>query len=366
MESSRTLEIKVGAFVLGGLAVLLFFFFVVGNPTFGPGIMLKLDYAFTGPIKQGAAVKISGVNVGKVREVEFMGARPADARPDHPIVRLHVFVEQRAQPLVTEGSRFFVTTLGVLGEHYVDVVPGPAGASQIGDGATVRGVDSPRTDMLMARMAQMMDQIGSILDRNEVQLVDLIGSAAALMKRVDAALGKTDVSAFLADVQLVLTDARDVLSAARTVLQDPEALAAMVQDGRVMVREGKVMIADAQGLLTEVKDTAPQMLRRADSLLVTAEGMSVRVDALLRALEKAGYTDEKRLSALLSQSETVMGRADNLSARADVLLQRIEKGEGTVGKLMKDEDVYRDLKSLLKEIRENPWQLMVPGKGKDR
>ena len=64
----------------------------------------------------------------------------------------------------------------------------------------------------------------------------------------------------------------------------------------------------------------------------------------------------------MTRGETVMERADGISQRADRLLTRLEKGEGTVGKLMKDEAVYEDLKALLNDLRANPWKLMIPGR----
>lgn len=353
MESNRAMEIKVGAFALGSLALLLGFFLVVGNPTFGPGIRLKLDYAFSGPVKSGAAVRISGVSVGKVERVEFLGNRPVDAAVDSPVVRLHVFVEQRAQPLLTAGARFYVTTLGILGEHYVDIVPGRAGAPPLADGDVVRGVDLPRTDLLMARMANLMEQVAGVLDDNEVRLAELLSSAVKLMKRLDTTLEDTDLGAFLVDARTTLSEAKTVLGATRRIMDDPKAIAAMVKDGQVMMEDGRKVLGD-------LKTTAPELMQRANQTLAATQAVVPRVDAILRALEKSGYTDERRMGDLLKRGEQVMERMDQMSTRADGLLARIEKGEGSVGQLIHDDDVYQDLKSLLRDLRENPWRLVVP------
>ncbi|MBI5493679.1 MAG: MCE family protein [Deltaproteobacteria bacterium] len=363
--SDRALEVRVGAFTLGALALLGALYFVVGNPVLGPGVNVAVDYAFSGPIKPGASVRISGVTVGRVQEVEFLGNRPTDAPPDHPLVRLHLFVQARARPLLTEGSRFHVTTLGVLGEHYIDILPGPAGAAQLAEGAVARGVDSPRTDLLMARMAQLMDQVGRVLDDNDTQLKDLLGAATRLLLQVDVILKDRDVAGLLNDAQGTLTDIRALLGATRKALRDPEAISSMVADGRAMAQEGRVVMGDLKQVLTGVKGQVPEVMTRANLVLGQAEQLTVRVDVLLRALEKSGLADEGKLASLLARGETVMERADKLSTRADALLQRLEKGEGTVGKLMKDDKVYEDLKALLSDLRANPWKLMLPGRKND-
>lgn len=360
--TARGLELKVGALVLASAAILLGFVFVVGNPSVGPGIRLSVDYAFVGPIKKGASVRVSGVTVGAVEDVEFMADRPASAGANHPVVRLHLFVQERAAPLLTRGAAFHVTTLGVLGEHYVDVIPGPASAPALAANDVVRGVDSPRTDMLMARMAQLLDQVGKVLDSGDAQLADMMGQAARLMVQLEAVLGNTDVTALLKDVQVTLQDARVVMDGARTVLRDPADLARTVGEGKAALAEGRVALSDLRQMLGEVKQDVPQAVQRTNNLLGQAETLTVRVDALLRAMEKAGLADDKRLSNLVTRSEAVMARADTLSTRADAMLAKIERGEGTVGKLMKDEAVYEDLKALLRDIRANPWKLMLPGR----
>ena len=361
-DEGRALELRVGAFTLTALVLFAAFYLVVGNPVFGPGVKLKLDYAFSGPIKEGATVKVSGVNVGRVERIEFMGNRPANATEDHPIVRLHVFVEQRAAPLLTQGTRFYVTTLGVLGEHYVDILPGPASAGPIADGETVRGVDLPRTDLLMARMATMMDAVGRVLENNDAQLVVLMDAAARLLKQTEVVLKDQDLKALLGDATATLADMRGLLAATRKAFKDPDQLASMLQDGKVMLSDSKVVMSDVQELLVTVKAEVPGAMTRTNVVLGQAESITVRVDALLKALEKAGLTDEKKLGQLVARGEGVMERADSISQRADRILTRMEKGEGTVGKLMKDDAVYEDLKALLNDLRANPWKLMIPGR----
>jgi phospholipid/cholesterol/gamma-HCH transport system substrate-binding protein len=359
METTRAMEVKVGALVLASAALFAGFVFLVGNPALGPGITLQVSYAFTGPIKQGATVRISGVTVGQVREVDFLGERPGDAAPDHPVVRLKLFVQERARGLLTRGTRFYVTTLGMLGEHYVEVVPGPASAPPLRDGEEIRGVDLPRTDLMMARASALVEQMAGLIEDNEVRLLDLVTAASGMMKRVDAVLGQTDVAQFLGETRATLGEARAVLLATRRVVQDPEALAAMV-------REGPLVMEEARALMASLGATGPETLARTNDTLASVQGIVPRLESLLRSLEKAGYSDEKRLAGILSQTETVMARVEGLSTRADTLLQQMERGEGSAGKLIRDDDVYNDLKSLLRDLRENPWRLMVPGERKSR
>jgi len=40
------------------------------------------------------------------------------------------------------------------------------------------------------------------------------------------------------------------------------------------------------------------------------------------------------------------------------MLARIEAGEGTLGKTIKDPQVYDDLRSLLSDLKAHPWKML--------
>ncbi|MCX5715721.1 MAG: MlaD family protein [Candidatus Omnitrophica bacterium] len=54
--------------------------------------------------------------------------------------------------------------------------------------------------------------------------------------------------------------------------------------------------------------------------------------------------------------------AKSVTQNADIILQRLERGEGTVGKLLKEEEVYDDLRDLVKDVKAHPWKLFMKGK----
>jgi phospholipid/cholesterol/gamma-HCH transport system substrate-binding protein len=45
-------------------------------------------------------------------------------------------------------------------------------------------------------------------------------------------------------------------------------------------------------------------------------------------------------------------------------LQRIKRGEGSLGKLLYQDDVYNELDALVSDVRKNPWKLFWKGKEK--
>ena len=69
------------------------------------------------------------------------------------------------------------------------------------------------------------------------------------------------------------------------------------------------------------------------------------------ALDNGYYKAEGLDLKYLSGGPDVIPEASLLSKKADVALTRIEKGEGTLGKLVQDETLYRDLTGTLSQVK---------------
>ena len=127
MARERGIEIKVGIMVVAAAALLAGFVIVLGNVSFAKGYRFFVDFNFSGNIQSGAPVKISGIKVGKVDEVLFLGGRIDPQTQRRVQVRLKVWVEQRVRDAIRQDADFYINTQGVLGEQYLEIVPGSFG-----------------------------------------------------------------------------------------------------------------------------------------------------------------------------------------------------------------------------------------------
>jgi phospholipid/cholesterol/gamma-HCH transport system substrate-binding protein len=67
--------------------------------------------------------------------------------------------------------------------------------------------------------------------------------------------------------------------------------------------------------------------------------------------------DGQRLKSMIARYQSVGEKMDSLATRADKLLTRIDAGEGNLGAAIKDKQAFEDLRSLLADLRKNPWKL---------
>ncbi len=130
------LELKVGIFVFAGLIILAIFILSIGGfKTWSSGYRINLNFNFVNGVKVGAPVRFAGVDAGEVKKVilEFI---PQQNRSN---VRLEVWIRNIIK--IPPDSTIWVNTLGLLGEKYVEIMPGKDYAHCVKASQSLAGID---------------------------------------------------------------------------------------------------------------------------------------------------------------------------------------------------------------------------------
>ena len=126
------IELSVGAFVLLGIAAIVWFAIQAGAGAAIGGSTYELNARFTniGGLKAGSQVFIAGVPVGRVEKIDLDSQYAA-------IVHLNVKQEVRL-PSDTIAS---IKTSGLIGDKYVALAPG-ADSKNLPPGGTITDTES--------------------------------------------------------------------------------------------------------------------------------------------------------------------------------------------------------------------------------
>jgi phospholipid/cholesterol/gamma-HCH transport system substrate-binding protein len=112
------LEMKVGVFVFFGIILLAMFVLMIGNiKTWTSGYNVRVHFGFVNGVKLGAPVRFAGVDVGEVKSIKVM-----NRAGQKPYVELLVWVLREVR--IPSDSLVWINTLGLLGEKYVEIMPG--------------------------------------------------------------------------------------------------------------------------------------------------------------------------------------------------------------------------------------------------
>jgi phospholipid/cholesterol/gamma-HCH transport system substrate-binding protein len=129
------LEMRVGIFVFFGLVILMIFILSIGGfKSWSSGRLMRFKFGFINGVKIGAPVRFSGVDVGQVKKINFTPGPDGGTQ-----VEVVGWVEDRVK--IPADSTVWVNTLGILGEKYIEIMPGKDTENFLAKNAVIEGMD---------------------------------------------------------------------------------------------------------------------------------------------------------------------------------------------------------------------------------
>lgn len=119
METSRSMEYKVGVFIAIALAMTLAIIIALGGNTslFKNNTIFKVRADETNGLYVGAVVQVSGIPAGNIKDISFDN--------DANSIVISITVETTLASRLTQGSKAGLKTQGALGDKFINITPGP-------------------------------------------------------------------------------------------------------------------------------------------------------------------------------------------------------------------------------------------------
>jgi len=308
MERER-FELKVGVFVFIGIIAFGALIIVLGSKQqmFQRQYPLYAEFESVSGLKQGAPVRLSGVDVGIVDGISF----PDDETSRKLKVRL--LIQNSVRDRIRQDSKASISTQGVLGDKFVKITLGTTG-NPIAKNSTIPS-EKPADYMALADSAgDLLGRLTSIATKVDVMMTQSTGGDAI-----------KSLGGLFASAQDILEEVKTGDGILHTLIYDDEAAKAF--------KDLQVASANLAALSSELRD-----------------GKGV-----LPALFNDPKTKESLDKALASMANLDKASTDAAVAAASLrsIMERVDKGEGTVGALINDPAMYDDLMALIGGAKRN-------------
>lgn len=183
------LELKVGIFIFIALVILVTFVLLIGDfKTWTSGEPVNFIFNFVNGVKVGAPVRFAGVDIGEVKEIKFIFV-PEEQKAK---VKITSWVKQDIK--IPVDSKVWVNTLGLLGEKYVEIMPGKDYTRYLSANESIAGNDP----IAMHDIAELAKNIASDIDESIVMIKNKEGTLGKLL--YDDAIYK-ELEALLTDIR---------------------------------------------------------------------------------------------------------------------------------------------------------------------
>lgn len=232
-------EVKVGLFVVGAGALLIAALVLVGgmNVFQQTRNFYTLRTHFAGGVEAGSPVRYAGIKVGRVEGTAIDSQDPS-------IVVVRISVDPQT-PIRTD-SKAQVSSLGMLGENYVEISPGTPQAATLPSGSEIPVEEA-------VRWAELVNQFGTAT----TEAKGLISDARP---RVNAALDNIK--------DLTNEENRERV---RRVLQRMDQILA---DAQPRIKSALANVDSASGKIDRFMDDIKQTRAKLDELLANWSGLA--------------------------------------------------------------------------------------------
>lgn len=341
-------QLRVGLTVLFAsvtLAVLIFVMSGTGG-WFTRKITLRSYLDNAGGLRQGAPVRLAGVDIGNVTGIRIVGGKPLTP------VEVTMKVNTKYSFNLRKDSITLLSTAGVLGETYVDVDSSAAKGPAAADGDTLAARNQPDiqdvvrasqgTLQNMDALLKRLDHIVAFIESGQGSIGKVIYDPS-LYDRLNATV--TEFKGLVDDIQNGKGSIGPLLTsdeAYKKAIGAVDKLNAIIDD----IQQGK---GTAGKLLKD-----PALYENANQTVANVRKLTDDINAGKGALGKMTHDEE-----FAARLQTTM---NNLAS----LTERLEKGEGTAGMLFKDPTLYNnsnqmllESRELVKAIRQNPKRYLT-------
>ncbi len=177
MPKESNLELKVGAFVLVAImGLFILVFSITDSAIFEEGQLIKVVFEFANGVKKNAPVRIAGVEEGIVKDVFLF----FDRKTSKTKVEIDLWIKKDIK--VPRDSTVVINQLGLMGEQYVEIIPGIDTSNFYNDGNVIIGKDPISQDQMSEKIMEVANKIERSIDGvnkfiHDEKTLDSIGSS---------------------------------------------------------------------------------------------------------------------------------------------------------------------------------------------
>lgn len=359
-------ELRVGILVLISLAILLLVIFAVSGdiklPGLGTTTIVKTEMASVDGLRKGAEVRLSGVKVGSVKEINFSDRIPDSATaPNNIEILMEIDGRLDGRPAVERirtDSKAVLKSAGVLGDNVIDIMPGTSAGQPIRNGGRIDSVAQKSVGDILNAANTAMGNLNKISDDVKVMTGQLREGKGSVGKFLNDEAFYLNLDSAVRQAEALITDIKQGPGTVGRLVSDP-ALYNQTSDTIASLRRISDQVGDQ---LNNGKGTVGKLFKD-DTLYKNANDLVAKLNETSARLERTMARIENGEGAVgkLVKDEKLYNDARDTIEKLKVVATRLEKGEGTAGMLLRDERLYHNVNNLsaemtklLYDFRQNP------------
>jgi len=327
------------------LAVLIFLMSGTAG-LFTPKIVLKSYFDNASGLRDGAPVRLDGVDVGNVTAIRVVSGKPLTP------VEVTMKVNTKYSFELRKDSLTSLSTAGVLGETYIDIDSSTAKGPSAQNGDTLATRDHPDFNDVVRSSQSTLQNMDALLKRTDRILAFVESGQGSIGKLIYDPSLYDRFNSTVSEFKGIVDEIKNGQGSIGQLIASDEAYhkaVAAVDKLNAIIDELQQGKGSAGKFLKD-----PTLYNNANDTIANVKKLTEDINAGKGAIGK------------LARDQEFADKLQNTMNKVSTLTDRLDAGEGTAGKLLKDPALYdnsnqmlMETRELVKSIRENPKRYLT-------
>lgn len=317
-------KIKLGLFVIGGLALFMLAIFIIGKQKnlFNPVFTLTSTFSNVSGLQVGNNIRFSGINVGTVNNI---------IQINDTTVRVDLMLKKEVWQFIKSDCKVTLGSEGIIGDKIIIILPGSSDAPLAKEGQRLKTIETIETNAIMAR-----------LDSTTANAENISKQISEITDNING--GNGTLSRLILDRKL----AEDLSQTISNLNQFSNGLKGsdVVMASLIVTAGNAEYISHQLAEITNKINKGDGTLGRLIQDSTIAENLNQSILNLKKASE--GLTGTETMMAKLN---VTAGNAEILSKQLTEMMQKINKGNGTLGRLIRDTTFAENLNQTMINLK---------------
>ncbi|GAA4463430.1 MlaD family protein [Nemorincola caseinilytica] len=284
-------EVRIGVLVAASIVIFFAgFYFLKGSDVFSSDKEYYCYFNTASGLAEASTVEIKGLSVGKVTKMELAGAKG-----------VKVTLSVHNDVTLPKGTVANLTSSGLLSGKVISLDLG-SGPGEEAEGATL-----PST-----KGADVMDQVSGELTPRLEELKETIASFNVTLARVNAMLNEENKEAIASTLRSLKTTSENLAHMSATFDKESAQITGIIRNANSIT-----------GSLAKSNDTIQRIISNTNR--ITSQLANAPLQKTIADLEKT-------------------------AVELQAIMKKVNNGEGSLGLLVNDKELYKNLNGSLKSI----------------
>ena len=323
-----TAETKVGMMTVIAVIILIIGTFLIGKISwFGKTYNLKAYFDFVSGVERGAPVRLGGVKVGIVKDIKIV--------PEHkPSIELELRLAKAA--MVHKNARVFISTMGLMGEKYIEIYAGTPEYPLLADGDSIIGQNPLQMEDILAASKQITENLAKTIEAisEVVTKEETKNSITNFIARLDSISGKID--------GLISKKQGDLESFAGNLKTITDQMKIVVTDVDTIIKENR---AEIKSTISNFSATAETVHKNIDRIVDNLDKITGQVNTMITQNQPELKTTVQNFRSASDDFKKAMEKINSMT-------EKMESGQGTIGKLINDPKLYDNASDTLGSVKQ--------------